>query len=266
MAAGCKKCDPHELCEECPEWIFTLADLIMCMMGLFVILWVLKPGGKPAAGSEAEQKLNETVGAIREGFGYIPDPDSTDPIDLLLLDKLQRRLKQNGPGEKGNTKVEQQGATGTDDEVTTIRPGSLATVGGKLLFNQGEAKLTREILSPLDEIVSKVRGHRNVVYVRGHASLDDLPGSTPQQRMLLSVQRAQAVADYLVSQGVSPDTLRVIGCSTFEPVNQRAYSADRQAANRRVEIEVTEKLVEEFQDQNKQVSAAVQIPTASAAD
>jgi outer membrane protein OmpA-like peptidoglycan-associated protein len=84
--------------------------------------------------------------------------------------------------------------------------------------------------------------------------------------MLLSVQRAQAVADYLVSQGVSPDTMRVIGCSTFEPVNQRAYSADRQAANRRVEIEVTEKLVEEFQDQNKQVSAAVQIPTASAAE
>ena len=47
MAAGCKKCDPHEICEECPEWIFTLADLIMCMMGLFVILWVLKPGPKP---------------------------------------------------------------------------------------------------------------------------------------------------------------------------------------------------------------------------
>ena len=46
MAKGCKKCDPHEICEECPEWIFTLADLIMCMMGLFVILWVLKPGGE----------------------------------------------------------------------------------------------------------------------------------------------------------------------------------------------------------------------------
>ena len=47
--AKCGKCDPHEICEECPEWIFTLADLIMCMMGLFVILWVLKPDpGKTA--------------------------------------------------------------------------------------------------------------------------------------------------------------------------------------------------------------------------
>ena len=33
--ADCK-CKEVE-CEECPEWIFTLADLIMCMMGLFVI-------------------------------------------------------------------------------------------------------------------------------------------------------------------------------------------------------------------------------------
>ncbi len=44
MAKHCK-CKQEE-CEECPEWIFTLADLIMCMMGLFVILWVLKPGPK----------------------------------------------------------------------------------------------------------------------------------------------------------------------------------------------------------------------------
>ena len=51
MAKGCKKCDPHEICEECPEGIFTLADLIMCMMGLFVILWVLKPSPSPKTGS-----------------------------------------------------------------------------------------------------------------------------------------------------------------------------------------------------------------------
>ena len=45
MAKSACKCKETE-CEECPEWIFTLADLIMCMMGLFVILWVLKPGPK----------------------------------------------------------------------------------------------------------------------------------------------------------------------------------------------------------------------------
>lgn len=36
-------------------------------------------------------------------LGYIPDINSTDPIDLLLIDQMQRRLKQNGPGENGVT-------------------------------------------------------------------------------------------------------------------------------------------------------------------
>ena len=68
MAKGCK-CDPHEICEECPEWIFTLADLIMCMMGLFVILWVLKPSveSKPTeagATPQTDQWL-ETLGEIQ---------------------------------------------------------------------------------------------------------------------------------------------------------------------------------------------------------
>ena len=32
MSKKACKCAEVE-CEECPEWIFTLADLIMCMMG-----------------------------------------------------------------------------------------------------------------------------------------------------------------------------------------------------------------------------------------
>ena len=66
--------------------------------------------------------------------------------------------------------------------------------------------------------------------------------------MDLSLRRAQAVADYLTTQGVAPDILRVQGCSTFEPVVQRAYAEDERTLNRRVEVEVTDTLVEERQD------------------
>jgi hypothetical protein len=66
--------------------------------------------------------------------------------------------------------------------------------------------------------------------------------------MDLSLRRAQAVADYLTTLKVSPDVLRVQGCSTFEPVVQRAYSDSQRTLNRRVEIEVTDTIVEERQD------------------
>jgi outer membrane protein OmpA-like peptidoglycan-associated protein len=252
MAKGCKKCDPHELCEECPEWIFTLADLIMCMMGLFVILWVLKPGTNSKAGDPGNEELTKMVAAIREAFGHIPEPTSKDPVDIYMLFQQMQRLKQNGPGEKGRMKTAAEGAQGTDPEVMSIRTGRQTSVGGRVLFERGSAELDRQATTDLDDIVRQIRGHRNIVMIKGHAALDDLSeNSTTERKMDLSLRRAQVVADYLTSRGVSPDILRVQGCSTFEPVQQRAYTAQAQAHNRRVEVEATANLVEQFQDKPK---------------
>jgi outer membrane protein OmpA-like peptidoglycan-associated protein len=257
---ACKKCDPHELCEECPEWIFTLADLIMCMMGLFVILWVLKPSPKenpPGSLSEEEIKV---ISAIKEAFGYVPNANSNDPIDLHMLMKKLDHVQ--GPGDGGKTKLEKKGPEGTDPEVTTIRKGKQASVGGRLLFETGRAELTREMIGQLDQIVGLIRGHRQIALVKGHTSLDDLPdGATAQQKMELSFRRAKVVADYLMAKGVEPDILRPQGCSTFEPVIQRSYGADAQATNRRVEVEVTATLVEEFQDRPTARQTTFDTPT-----
>jgi outer membrane protein OmpA-like peptidoglycan-associated protein len=249
MAKGCKKCDPHELCEECPEWIFTLADLIMCMMGLFVILWVLKPGTNTKAGEPGSEELIKMVAAIREAFGHIPEPSSKDPVDIYMLFQQMQRLKQNGPGEKGKMKTPADGAEGTDPQVMSIRRGRQSSVGGRVIFERGSFELDKQAQTDLNDIVLQIRGHRNIVMVKGHTSLDDLPeNSSAERRMDLSLRRAQRVADYLTSNGVSPDILRVQGCSTFEPVQQRAYTAQAQANNRRVEVEATASLVEQFQD------------------
>lgn len=268
MAKGCK-CDPHEICEECPEWIFTLADLIMCMMGLFVILWVLKPGTDAKPGEPGSEDLMKVVAAIREAFGHVPDPGSKDPIDMYMLVQQLQRLKANGPGEKGRMKTAAEGAEGTDPEVMSIRIGKQASVGGRVIFERGDTRLTRESLNALDEIVLQIRGHRNIVMIKGHTSLDDLGDSgTAEQKMDISLRRAQAVADYLTSKGVSPDILRVQGCSTFEPVLQRAYTPDAQARNRRVEVEVTATLVADFQDRSPATSTVItpELPQAPPAE
>jgi outer membrane protein OmpA-like peptidoglycan-associated protein len=250
MAAGCKKCDPHEICEECPEWIFTLADLIMCMMGLFVILWVLKPGPKPEDKQKMTEEQIKVFAAIREAFKYEPDPNSQDPIDMeILLRKLQTLKPHLGPGEGGETKIKREGAEGTDPEVTKIRYGKRAGVGGRLLFMPAGAELSPDAKREVEQIAEKIRGHRQIVFVKGHTALDDFKeDATPQRQMDLSIRRAQAVADYLTTLKVSPDVLRVQGCSTFEPVVQRAYADGQRLLNRRVEVEVTDTIVEERQD------------------
>jgi flagellar motor protein MotB len=246
---ACKKPKAVE-CEECPEWIFTFADLVMLMMGFFVILWVLKPpAGKDQA--QIDPKWLEVVMKIREAFKYVPDPKSKDPVDMYILMKKieQLKLPMKNPGQGGETTIRKTGAEGTDPEVTTIRPGLQAIVGGRLLFDSGSAKLTPETTSALAQIADQVRGHYNIVLIKGHASLDDFPdGGTAEKKMDLSIRRAQGVADFLTEHGVEPAILRVQGCSTFEPVVQRVYDPDIQSQNRRVEVEATANLLQDRQD------------------
>src|SRR5262245_28993191 len=117
--ASCK-CKQAE-CEECPEWIFTFADLVMLMMGFFVILWVLKPSADPKtdpqrAAAEMESYYG-TIGDLRGGFGWEPDPKSSDPVDQAVI----RIRARNGPANKGKSEREIKGATGTDPEVQSVR-------------------------------------------------------------------------------------------------------------------------------------------------
>ena len=245
MSCRCKK--PAE-CEECPEWIFTFADLVMLMMGFFVILWVLKPApGKESKEVTQQDSFIDLAGEIRSAFGYVPDPTSSDPVDKSML-----RRQRMGPRHGAESETPRDGAVGTDHLSTSIRPGKQASVGGRLLFAAGESKLTPLVLETLDQIADKIRGHYNIVMIKGHASLDDLPEPAgAPQRMELSLRRAQTVSDYLVTHGVQPEILRVQGCSTFEPVKQRNYAPDAQVENRRVEVEVTSTLLEERQDPGK---------------
>lgn len=251
MAKPCKKCDPHEICEECPEWIFTLADLIMCMMGLFVIMWVLKPGGTPTppatdVAQKESQEWLETVGEIRAGFGYVPDPNSSDPVDQAMVKKKMRLV---GEGEKGTQEIKQESAEGTDPSVTNIRESKLAAVGVRSEFARGDAQLSAESRRVLDGIAKQIRGTRFIVIIKGHAARDDFAeDGTASQFMDISIRRAQAASDYLAGLGVAPDILRVQGCSFFEPLEQRAYTRDSQQTNRRVEVFATEMLVRDLQD------------------
>jgi outer membrane protein OmpA-like peptidoglycan-associated protein len=214
-----------------------------------VILWVLKPAGKPASDSSANEDLIKVAAAVRSAFGYVPKSGSMDPVDQrMILDQMAQPKVPDGPGQGGRTKIHPDGATGTDEEVQSIRLGTQVIVGGRLIFDRGESTLTPAAISELDQIAVQIRGHLTIVLVKGHTALDDFDdNATPQQKLDLSIKRAQAVSDYLTNVGVDPKILRVVGCSTFEPVVQRQYTANAQSLNRRVEVESTPTPLEELQ-------------------
>jgi flagellar motor protein MotB len=254
--AACK-CKPTE-CEECPEWIFTFADLVMLMMGFFVILWVLKPApGKHAAAELDDIELVKFIASIRDYFDFIPDTANPDKVDLYrVLKKIEEMKPLKGEGKGGKTKIELKAPPGTDRESELIRPSKQVGTGAKVLFMPADDKLSPESMHSLDEIAQIVKGHRNIFMVKGHASADDYPdGSDESLKMNLSLRRAQIAADYLIAKGVDRETVRVQGCSTFEPVRQRAYTPDAKSLNRRVEVESTGMLVKDLQDSARGNSA-----------
>lgn len=243
-----KGCDPEEICEECPEWIFTLADLLMCMMGLFVIMWVLKPDAAEAGGGEIAELqeqivIMDTVMDIREGFGASEQDLAEDKMTLAEMQARLIRLRR-GVADKGHANTPQDGAEGTDPEVENIRSGDSVGAGGKVNFDAGQIQPSPEDMDKIAEIAEEIRGHRNLVMVKGHTSPDDLPdGATDEQHWRLSYERARVVADALIAAGVSPDILRLQACGTFEPVRLRAYAEADRLANRRVEVEATDQVV-----------------------
>jgi flagellar motor protein MotB len=243
------KCKATE-CEECPEWIFTFADLVMLMMGFFVILWVLKPApGKHAAAELDDDKLVKFLASIRDYFDFIPDTTNPDKIDVYRAMRSFEKLKVQGGGERGKTTVDEKAIEGKDPETEMIRPSKQVGTGAKVLFAPADDRLTAASMDSLDQIAAIIRGHRNIFLVKGHASADDYPDGTDEsKKMNLSLRRAQAAADYLIAKGVDRETVRVQGCSTFEPVVQRAYTGDLRSQNRRVEVESTGLLVKDLQD------------------
>jgi outer membrane protein OmpA-like peptidoglycan-associated protein len=165
---------------------------------------------------------------------------------------IAKQMRLVGQGEKGTKTDPQDAAEGTDPEVKNIREGKLAAVGTQVNFDVAEFALGADDTRLLDQIANKIRGVRFIIIVKGHAARDDfVEGTPPQAFMDISIKRAQAAADYLVSKGVAPEVLRVQGCSTFEPIQQNAYTRELQSVNRRVDVFSTDLIVPDLQDPNR---------------
>lgn len=104
----------------------------------------------------------------------------------------------------------------------------------KLYFAWNDAVLQEVSYSVLDEVAQALKENKNFkVQVEGHTSSE----GGDDHNQTLSEKRAEAVLDYLVSQGVSKDRLVSKGFGSTVPVDTNKTSDGREN-NRRVEFVV----------------------------
>lgn len=120
-------------------------------------------------------------------------------------------------------------------ETKRTEQGLVTKLKSDILFDTGKSALkptATDNLSKMADIMKKYP--ENVLTVKGYT---DATGSANLNRTL-SEQRAAAVKSQLVSGGIPPETVSVVGMGPDAPVADNK-SATGRAQNRRVEIEIT---------------------------
>lgn len=226
-----------------PEWIVTYGDMMSLLLTFFILL---------AAFSELkrEHEYQKVITAVKEAFGYAGGvgvmPTRDPPLRSMIQSLEEMARKQLNQSAASQASVE--GPEGKTVKVSRVQDGLMFTIGGNLGFEPGSAVLGPNARQPLLEVAKLLRGRKNKIEIRGHAATKSLPPGSPHRDLWdLGYARAKAVKDLLVVEGGLQDVVMVVESrADTEPVAPRTYSPESQAENRRVEIIMTEAIVDDL--------------------
>jgi outer membrane protein OmpA-like peptidoglycan-associated protein len=109
---------------------------------------------------------------------------------------------------------------------------SLIILGAELLFEMNKSTLRSEHFATLNPLVDYLRAHpERLVKISGHT---DATGKE-SQNLRLSKQRADVVAEYLVSNGIDINRVETFGLGSSKPIAENTTEQGRRK-NRRVEL------------------------------
>jgi outer membrane protein OmpA-like peptidoglycan-associated protein len=150
-----------------------------------------------------------------------------------MLSKTQEELNRE---RQARTTAESELAASRKDleqfaRVQDVARGTVITLAGGVLFESGKAELLPGAQDQLSRVAAYLKNSPRPVVIEGYT---DSRGSSSANQSL-SERRAQAVSDYLTSQGVPADRIRSVGKGESSPIASNA-SASGRAQNRRVQI------------------------------
>lgn len=170
--------------------------------------------------------------AIGAGFGALTGGligNEIDNQDAALAERDERLRSQEAQLEENRRLISALRGRGVD--VRSTDRGVVINLPD-VLFEFNQSRLTSAARRTVREIgeIARTSGDRRIA-VEGHT---DSIGSIAYNKRL-SVDRARAVADELVAEGVSGRRILIRGLGESEPVASNATDAGR-ARNRRVEV------------------------------
>lgn len=188
--------------------------------------------------AEAEQAYRNKQDALRRNA----EKQATDAQRTLAAtwDNLTTARKELAAQQSQlqQSKAELAAAMASLNKIAQVKEeqrGTVITLDGQVLFVTGKAELLPIARDRLNQVAQSLKelDDDKLVSIEGYT---DSRGAD-DMNMKLSTDRANAVKDYLVSQGVKPEKVRAIGRGEASPVASNDTPEGR-ANNRRVEIVV----------------------------
>lgn len=227
-----------------PEWVVTYGDLMSLLLCFFILLAAFSELKQPREYRELIEKIHEAFG-IDGGIGQILSPDDTSTSNASLRDETaavgERKAYVNTHNENNTP--------GDSEKVQIVQEGNWHTVGMTIDFLAGDAELPPDAIRMLtEEVAPRIKDRTNIVRIVGHAwgYQDEAAGGPGGGVMLMAYRRAQVVHDALVREaGIDPQVLRIESAGDREPIDLPTYSDAAGGANRRVQIYLTDRTVDQ---------------------
>jgi chemotaxis protein MotB len=225
-----------------PDWVVTFGDMMSLLLCFFILLQMFSE-------LKRDHEYQRVVTAIKEAFGYaggIGVLPVDDPPLRSLVEVLETMAMKNNREQVNVSSNQEPGIDGPQMRVTKIREGIVFTIGGPSTFDPLSAEVKDSVQAELKQLATLLAGRNNKIEIIGHAAAKYIPPDCPWRSLdHLSYQRAENVKDILLQCGLDDRVFRLQAVGMREPVRPRAVEPEDAAENRRVEIILTEILVED---------------------
>ncbi|MCH2132155.1 MAG: OmpA family protein [Phycisphaerales bacterium] len=231
--------------EGSPAWIITFADMMALLLCFFILLQMFSE-------LKRDREYQRVANAVKAAFGFTGQvgilPTEDVPLQSMIqaLDTVTAKRDELEPN---RSHVVDAGPTGPRTRVRSVPNGLQFTIGGPAMFAPASADLTVEGRQAVLDLAPLLAGRRNRIVIRGHAANKYLPPHAPWRNLdELSFHRAVAVQVVLVEAGIEDRLFRLEAVGTREPINAKAYREAELADHRRVDILLTEDVLEPTMD------------------
>lgn len=201
-----------------PEWVVTFGDMMSLLLTFFIMLVSMSE-------LKTEKRVHEAVQALRRQFG--PRPKTSEQARTL---RGTRR-----PAARG------------EDPLTRAMPGADIVLGASVPFDEDSVELGPLACRELDVTIEQLRGKPQMVEVRGHTTRRPLrPDAGYRDHWDLAYERARAVVNYLLQQGIPANRIRVGVAAGNEP-SYVGLDDSLRRQNARVQVLMLNQFTEDFQ-------------------